>query len=869
MTESDDCSQCLSDLPLSFLLEYIALIKLRALQLQVRSQVFPEVAIMPQVQVKTQVSKVLQKPSGLQIWRVEKMEMVPVPAKTYGHFFEGDSYVILYTLKISNNFIYDIHYWLGRSASQDEQGAAAMYTTLMDEHLGGWSVQHRETQGHESSTFRGYFKQGIIYKRGGVASGMTQVEINTYNIRRLLHVKGRKHVVAGEVDMSWSSFNKGDVFLLDLGNLIIQWNGPKSNRMERLKGMILAKDIRDRERGGRAQVTVVEGEDEKSSEEAMKLMKQALGERRDIKDPIPDQVVDQALKYSIKLFQISDAQGNLVMHEVGMKPLTQDLLNHKDCYLLDQGGTHLFIWKGKKASKTERFESMDKAELYKKAKGYPPWTYVEIVNDGSESAVFKQLFQRWSVKEQIAGLGTGQRKIAKVEQIKFDATSMHARPDLSARQRMVDDGTGKVEVWRIENNEMAPVDKKWLGHFYGGDCYLILYQYEVSCRVHYILYIWQGHHSSTVEQAASTYQAMILDQQHNGELVQVRVPMGKEPMHLMAIFKGKMIVYEDGSSRVATTQIQPAIKLFHIHGTNEFNTRAIEVPARSTCLTSNDVFVLKTDTSCYLWYGKGCNGDEREMGKMLADIISKREKHVIAEGQEPADFWVNLGGRSQYSNSKRLYEETQHITPRLFECSNQTGRFLATEITNFTQEDLDEYDIMLLDIWDQVFLWIGKGANEAEKGAAVTMAQEYLKNHPGARNVNTPIVLIKQEFEPPTFIGWFHAWDPHMWHDGKSYEQLKSELGDAIDIIKITVDMTKLNSTMDSIGIMPSVLLTFPADKLVNRLTEELPEGVDPTRKEEYLSNEDFALVLGVARLDFYSMPIWKQKNLKKEKGLF
>lgn len=35
--------------------------------------------------------------------------------------------------------------------------------------------------------------------------------------------------------MSWSSFNLGDVFLLDLGKLIIQWNGPESNRMERLK----------------------------------------------------------------------------------------------------------------------------------------------------------------------------------------------------------------------------------------------------------------------------------------------------------------------------------------------------------------------------------------------------------------------------------------------------------------------------------------------------------------------------------------------------------------------------------------------------------------------------------------------------------
>lgn len=50
----------------------------------------------------------------------------------------------------------------------------------------------------------------------------------------------------------------------------------------------------------------------------------------------------------------------------------------------------------------------------------------------------------------------------------------------------------------------------------------------------------------------------------------------------------------------------------------------------------------------------------------------------------------------------RLQEEHNNITPRLFECSNQTGRFLATEVTNFNQDDLDEDDIMLLDIWDMV-----------------------------------------------------------------------------------------------------------------------------------------------------------------------
>lgn len=38
---------------------------------------------------------------------------------------------------------------------------------------------------------------------------------------------------------------------------------------------------------------------------------------------------------------------------------------------------------------------------------------------------------------------------------------------------------------------------------------------------------------------------------------------------------------------------------------------------------------------------------------MVADTISRTEKQVVAEGQEPANFWVALGGKAPYANTKR------------------------------------------------------------------------------------------------------------------------------------------------------------------------------------------------------------------------
>lgn len=46
-------------------------------------------------------------------------------------------------------------------------------------------------------------------------------------------------------------------------------------------------------------------------------------------------------------------------------------------------------------------------------------------------------------------------------------------------------------MWRIENLELAEVNPRTYGQFYGGDCYLLLYTYRVSSREQRILYMWQ------------------------------------------------------------------------------------------------------------------------------------------------------------------------------------------------------------------------------------------------------------------------------------------------------------------------------------------------------------------------------------------
>ncbi|XP_070708675.1 villin-1 isoform X1 [Pempheris klunzingeri] len=882
---------------------------------------------------------VSQKP-GLQIWTINNMQMVPVPAQGYGNFFEGDCYIVLY---ISQNKgsgqSADIHYWIGNSSSQDEQGAAAIYVTQLDEYLGGSPVQHREVQGNESPRFRSYFKNGLIYKKGGVASGFHHVDTNVYNVLRLLHVKGRKHVTAAEVEVSWNSFNNGDIFLLDMGKAIVQWNGPQSNRREKLKAVLLAQDIRDRERGGRAQIGVVEGGDEQDSPELMKVMIAVLGQRSGpLREAIPDDKPDQVQNTTVRLYHVFENSGNLVVQEVATQPLTQDLLHSSDCYIVDQRGSSVMVWKGKQASKEERQEALNRAVGYIKAKNYPSSTSVKVMTEGGESAMFKHLFKSWSDKDQTQGLGTTYSigKIAKVEQVKFDVMQLHALPELAAQQRMVDDASGDVKVWRIENLEPVEVNPNTYGQFYGGDCYLVLYTYQRSNQRQYILYMWQGRHATKDEITACAYQAVNIDNKYNGAPVQVRVVMGKEPRHFLAIFKGKLIIFEGGTGRPGVVNPDGGARLFQVRGTNELNTKATEVQARASSLNTNDVFLLKTDQICYLWYGKGCSGDERVMGRAMSDVLSKQDKQVVMEGQEPAEFWIALGGKAPYASDKRLQKEEPAHSPRLFECSNQVGQFRMTEVDDFAQSDLDEEDVMLLDTWEEIFLWVGNLANQYETKEAWNSAQEYLRTHPAGRDPDTPIIFVKQGYEPPTFTGWFNAWDPHKWSGGNSYEEVKKKLSDAASLLQITVDLKNSNLNKSAVGnsgggyrapggpmgsppvyrlhggdlsprpstptspspqraqssvstnLSPSSSFTpsSPAgdnvspsaggsemyldpEILINKSPSELPQGVDPCRREDYLSDVDFENLLGTSRSDFQRLPKWRQSDLKKKAGLF
>jgi len=322
--------------------------------------------------------------AGTKIWRIEDFNVVSWPEEQYGTFYSGDSYIILNTYEKEEALAHDIHFWLGEYTTLDEAGTAAYKTVELDDKLGGAPIQHREVCGNESGLFLSYFK-GLKVLDGGVDSGFNHVEPESYK-PRLLQIKGvRKNVRARQVDLSCDSLNSGDVFILDNGLTVYQWNGSSAGIFEKTEAAQISRALDD-ERDGQVDIKVItESDDDEDTAAFFEL----LGGKGDIKSA-EEGGADNAPPFDgKKLFRLSDADGSLDLEEVASNSdVTEDKLDSSDVFVLDTGA-EIFTWIGSGASDSERKGCMRYAQQYMEANNRPQTLPITVLYQGGENEVFK------------------------------------------------------------------------------------------------------------------------------------------------------------------------------------------------------------------------------------------------------------------------------------------------------------------------------------------------------------------------------------------------------------------------------------------------------------------------------------------------
>ncbi|RCV22068.1 hypothetical protein SETIT_4G190500v2 [Setaria italica] len=706
---------------------------------------------------------------GLEIWRIEKLQAVPVPKETYGKFFTGDSYIILKTTALKNgSFRQDIHYWLGKDTSQDEAGTAAIKTVELDAALGGRAVQYREVQGNETEKFLSYFKPCIIPEEGGVTSGFRHAEINEREHKTRLFVCRGKHTVhVKEVPFARSSLNHDDIFILDTKSKIFQFNGSNSSIQERAKALEVVQYLKDTNHDGKCEVGAVEDG---------KLMADAdAGEFWGLFGgfaPLPRKTFSELngkdSTSTSKLLCVNKGQVAPIDCEI----LTRELLDSTKCYLLDCG-SEIYAWMGRETTLEERKRAGSAAEELLR-EGNRPKSHIIRLMEGFETVIFRSKFDKWPKKADAVVSDESRGKVAallKRQGFNFKSP-VKAAPVKQEPQPQID-CTGNLQV----NN--------------GDEC---------------LIGTWFGKKSVQEERSAATSLADKMIESLKFQAVLVRVYEGKEPIEFFPIFQN-LVIYKGGTSTgykkfVSENNIEDdtysesGVALFRVQGSGPENMQAIQVDTAAASLNSSYCYILHDGDTVFTWIGNLSSSMDQELAERQLDVIKPNmQSRLLKEGSEYDQFWKLLGVKSEYSSQKIVRD--QESDPHLFACTFSKGVLKVREIFNFTQDDLMTEDIFVLDCHSCVFIWVGQRVDTKIRAQALNIGEKFLELDILMENVSreTPLYVITEGSEPQYFTRFF-TWDSakSAMH-GNSFERKLSIVKDGV---KPRADKPKRRTTTSS-----------------------------------------------------------------------
>ncbi|WP_395239283.1 hypothetical protein, partial [Salmonella sp. s54412] len=196
------------------------------------------------------------------------------------------------------------------------------------------------------------------------------------------HVKGeKKNVKISEIPPYRDALEEGDVFIIDTGLLIYQWNGCRCNKDEKFKAVQYLQTIKA-QRSGKPNVESLDEREISNDHKVYHLLKSGSSgenkENEDDSDSFPE-----------TLLKLSDEGGVMKMTTVSEGSIPKDMLDSKDVFIADTG-KELFVWIGKRASKVEKKNGLKYAHNYLKNTKHPLIS-VTVLKEGQRNDAFEKI----------------------------------------------------------------------------------------------------------------------------------------------------------------------------------------------------------------------------------------------------------------------------------------------------------------------------------------------------------------------------------------------------------------------------------------------------------------------------------------------
>ena len=533
--------------------------------------------------------------------------------------------------------------------------------------------------------------------------------------------------------------------------IIFVWVGRSSSSIERIYALNVAKKFRDR-----PEIAVVhDGYEQSMSNDQKKEWNKLLNLKQRLVHPF----VVEASSHNVplKLYRCVNLNGILRAEHVKTDAIEQsDFTDKNFTFIIDGEAMGIWIWIGKHKNKEDRSEGMRYARGYVMKQDYPSHYPLCRVIDGHEPIDFISLFPQWFEN----GLGTASRQLIE----KFDTLTLIQRPKLAASLQLIDDGSGETKVFQVENDTMKEVTKRYGQVFSSDQCYIVHYTTAFELSIKNVIYLWIGSQSKHKDKASGEFLMSEMFDQFYTDVVQISVYEGMEVPHFMQIFKGKLIILNGPNFKDGAQNINFAL-ILKVSGNSTYTAKAVEVTYKTPYLPTSCYIIKTVSGMTWVWCGLSSTGDTREMAKNIACTVG--EPNLIMEGAESSEFYESVGENciNQIKSVKHLIDPTSTIWDskrvNLYMALLTQGKIRLEQIFTFDQSDLNPDNIYLLDAGSIIYVWFGKFKLK-EKQAARLIALHFISIHPIPRKVTLSLAVIKQNYEPLSFTGFFPNWDPKI-----------------------------------------------------------------------------------------------------------
>nr|XP_039252656.1 supervillin-like isoform X1 [Styela clava] len=552
------------------------------------------------------------------------------------------------------------------------------------------------------------------------------------------------------------------------------------------------------------------------------------------------------------------------------------------------------------------------------------WALFARVNENLETSLFQEKFENWSnihreigaeeavlresnrgkevvekkTKSSIAsdmqGCDPKEMRDGKTEHVPLIIegcdVSQGAGDIVDEDGRILEIVTKQVETFHVTESNVEPFNDSVL---HRSNSYVVKWKYSISStgrfenskeskssspdtssngRERVAYFSWVGSDAAVGDKGASAIIASNMDTD-DGPILNIEEATA--PPVFNKCFHGNLVIM-DGKRGVKRGSF--TWRLYEVRGHCEDSVSLIEVNCECRSLRSCSSFVtlLPRDATAIVWHGCRSPKNIREAAEAAINKMSERmpgtipfrrnptclEISICEEGSETDAFWEAVGVKRRTRYECLLDVSTETRITRAWNFTIDKETFIAKQLQSMeddslfpiVKEQLFELEtpcLVLIDSTHGTFLWQNcdsKSLNASAKRRwdvirrlAIETTIKYCEEYE-----REEAVLIEAGLEPQSLTNAFPSW--------------KTKEKSVLDKL-ITSKPQPVSKVLMTLS-----RLTYSIEELRG---PDLPDGVDASHLESYLTNTDFEKLFKMTKKEFYELPVWKQMKIRKEKNFF